>query len=318
MSHSIFLSSKASSYWHNKSTNNGLNFYINKLLAMVKQKSKQNLMGIFNKWIPGIYQNNSITITSEALLFEHIVNLEQEKLNLLQLQQLQQELSLLIVHDLRNPLANLYTSLKMLEESNEQEGSIKITEETSTKLINLAILNCERIKHLTDDLLDIAKLESGEEKLNLSQTNLQTLLKTVVNRMEPSLNRKQLTIKTTLPAKLPNVLLDEKKIDRVLSNLLDNAIKYTPHGEKIEVNVTIVNANIKISVNDKGPGIPLKDHKRIFERFAQVNKLKSKRGGYGLGLLFCRLAIEKHKGQIWVESNNNGTGSKFIFTLPLK
>jgi signal transduction histidine kinase len=125
------------------------------------------------------------------------------------------------------------------------------------------------------------------------------------------------TLQAILPDELPPITVDEEKIERVLANLIGNAIKYTPGEGKITVTAEAQDDHIQVNVTDTGPGISPEDRKRIFERFAQVEG-SSSRQGFGLGLSFCRLAVEAHGGQIWVESGDDEIGSRFSFTLPLE
>jgi signal transduction histidine kinase len=120
-----------------------------------------------------------------------------------------------------------------------------------------------------------------------------------------------------IPIDLPTIQVDQTKIIRVLSNLIDNAIKFTPVLGSIQVNAKVVeNKCIEVQVSDTGPGIPEEYLERIFERFSQIPGQAGRRRGSGLGLTYCRMAVEAHGGQIWVESIV-GTGSTFYFTLPI-
>jgi signal transduction histidine kinase len=103
----------------------------------------------------------------------------------------------------------------------------------------------------------------------------------------------------------------------VLTNLLDNAMKFTPRDGRVAIEVTAVNQEMQVAVSDSGSGIPPADRQRIFERFAQIQRTGMRRvRGFGLGLAFCRLVISAHGGQIWVEPGEGGVGSRFVFTLP--
>ncbi len=125
------------------------------------------------------------------------------------------------------------------------------------------------------------------------------------------------TLRLELPATLPSMLYDESKIERVLANLMDNAFKYTPKNGEICIAATPGATDVQVSVTDAGPGIPEAERQRIFERFTQVQgDAVARRRGFGLGLTFCKLAVEAHGGAIWVEPGPGGVGARFIFTLP--
>jgi signal transduction histidine kinase len=114
------------------------------------------------------------------------------------------------------------------------------------------------------------------------------------------------------------VVADREKIERVLVNLLDNALKYTPENGRIWVQTGQKADRMWVSISDTGPGIPAEDRERIFERFTQGTGDKLKRRGFGLGLAYCRLAVEAHGGRIWIQDGPDGIGSRFTFTLPLE
>jgi signal transduction histidine kinase len=121
-----------------------------------------------------------------------------------------------------------------------------------------------------------------------------------------------------MPAHLPRISIDIDKIDRVLINLLDNAIKFTPNGGLISVKAELRGSEIAVSINDTGSGIPPEQRDQIFERFARGTQGSSLVRGFGLGLTFCRLAVEAHDGRIWIEDGDGGMGCKSVFTLPLE
>jgi signal transduction histidine kinase len=187
--------------------------------------------------------------------------------------------------------------------------------ETNRSLLNLGNSTIEHMQLLVDSLLDIARMESGEVQLDLEPLDIKEIIGRSVNRPVLPI-RDNVTLETDVPDSLPPVLADREKLERIMANLVGNAIKYTPGGGQIKVAANAQNSHIKISITDTGPGIPPEDRERIFERFARIKENTANRKGFGLGLAFCRLAVEAQGGKIWVEDGEGGVGSRFIFTLP--
>jgi signal transduction histidine kinase len=248
----------------------------------------------------------------ESQLIRQVSDLETEKQKLLELERLRQDTIDLIVHDLRHPISSLFGAIKILEMVLPPEIL-----QANQQLVNIANLNCEHLQLMVDSLLDVARIEAGEAQLKLSPTNLGQLISEAIHRTIISAEMENITIHAAIPADLPPVQIDAEKIDRVVSNLLNNAIKYTPVGGQVVVSAKRQNEALLVSVVDTGPGIPPEDRERIFNRFAQLSGDQSRVGGFGLGLAFCRLAVEAHGGRIWVEPGDDGLGSQFKFTVPL-
>jgi len=255
-------------------------------------------------------------IVTDAQVGRHLVQqvseLEHEKAQLLELQRVRQETSDLIVHDLRNPLGVIFGTLTMLEMVLPEEVL-----DANRELLDLAIGACERMQRLVNSLLDVAKFETGEMTVRLAQTDLHPLMEDMLNQQKIATRARSVTLRLDTPRRLPSVVVDREKLERILTNLIDNALKYTPEGGEIVLAAVAQAGCVEISVTDTGPGIPPADRERIFERFAQVEDQLATRRGFGLGLTFCRLAVEAHGGQIWVEAGPRGKGSRFVFTLPL-
>ena len=249
---------------------------------------------------------------AEDRLSRQISELQTEKQQLLELQQLRQETTDLIVHDLRHPISSLFGIIKLLEMVLPPDVL-----EANRSLLNLGNSTCENMQLLVDSLLDIARMESGDMQLQLEELNLKQLVTDAANR--PVLPvRDNVSLRLDLPAELPPVLGDREKLERVMGNLVGNAIKYTSGGGTITVAVVPNQDHVKVIVADTGPGIPPEDRQRIFERFTRIKENSATRKGFGLGLAFCKLAVEAHQGTIWVEGGENGIGSRFIFTLPFQ
>lgn len=248
---------------------------------------------------------------SEKRLSLQISALQNEKQRLEELQLLRQETSELIIHDLRNPLSAIAISLKMLEMVLPPEVF-----HANQEILSIAQVSCERMQRLVDALLEVSRMEAGEVQFVMSDVDFAEMIQEAVKRFT-ILARKGVSLRSQISANLPHVLADRDKIERVLVNLLDNALKYAPENSAICVEAIKKGASLQVSVSDEGPGIPPGERQRIFERFAQIPAERNARRGFGLGLTYCRLAIEGHGGRIWVEVGENGRGSRFIFTLPI-
>ncbi|MEW5871920.1 MAG: ATP-binding protein [Chloroflexota bacterium] len=248
---------------------------------------------------------------SEKRLVSQVAALQNEKQRLEELQRLRQETSELIIHDLRNPLSAIAISIKMLS----LVLPVEILQ-ANQDLLEIARTSTARMQRLVDSLLEVSRLETGEVQFYLAPLNLTPLIEDTVQRVSV-LERKGICISTQLPPELPPVLADRERIERVLANLMDNALKYTPDNGSITCAAQVDGEFVQVSLVDTGPGIPPEQRERVFERFAQVESQRRARSGFGLGLAYCRLAILKHGGRIWVEDGDRGVGSRFVFTLPI-
>lgn len=221
---------------------------------------------------------------------------------------LRDDLISMIYHDLRSPLANVIYSMDVL-------GSMLAGEDPTYKsLIDVAVRSTERIQRLTSSLLDLKRLEAGQPIVNRSLASLAEIFDYAVDAIAPIAESKQQEVRQDLPDGVPSVPVDEDMIRRVVINILENAVKYTPLGGKIVLGANTIPNGVQVWVKDNGPGIPAAQAETIFNKFA---RLHSGGKGLGLGLAFCRLAVEGHRGKIWVESEE-GKGSTFTFTLPLE
>lgn len=244
-------------------------------------------------------------------LIQQVSQLQSEKEELLDLQRVRQETSDLIVHDLRNPLSIIYGTLNMLEMVLPERVF-----QDNQELLELAATACERMQRLVDSMLDVAKFETGEMPLTLTRTPLAPMFEEAAHRQIISVKNRGITIQTIVLDDVPAVLVDTEKLDRILANLLDNALKYSPDDVPITLAAEPSGDYVVVSVTDMGPGIPPEERERIFERFTQISDHKPHRRGFGLGLTFCKLAVEAHGGEIWIEPGPGDIGSRFVFTLP--
>lgn len=240
-----------------------------------------------------------------------IVWVEQDLSVQMELDQLRQDLSAMVYHDLRGPLNTIYSSLSTLNKL-----LIRETQPAVKDLLDVGIRGTRQLSRLVESLLDIQRLEEGKAVIDPKSTSLHSMMVNAVQLVQPIVTESQQTLKLQLADELPFVTCDQDMILRVVINLLENAVKYTPMGGRITLEVAQHSDGIRICIRDSGPGIPKHMQRQIFDKFSRV-KYKDAPKGLGLGLAFCRLAVEAHGGQIWVESEPD-QGSAFIFTLPLQ
>lgn len=227
------------------------------------------------------------------------------------LEQMREDLTNMVIHDLRNPLGSIMGSLQLIHTAYvERDQTLPVG-----KLLQIALQSGQKLYRLIDSLLDLSRLEAGETVLNRGYLHPASLVQEAVEQIQPlALNKEQIVTAHVVPD-LPTVYADHDMILRVLTNLLDNAIKFAPRQGHITLSVAQVGNEMLFTVSDDGPGVPSEHHQRIFERFARLEHIEGTKG-VGLGLAFCKLAVEAHGGRIWVESKV-GQGSHFKFTLPL-
>lgn len=215
-----------------------------------------------------------------------------------------------VSHDLRTPLSSIKAAAYSL-----QEKDITWDEETRHSFAETIEREADRLNRLVGNILDMSRIEGGALRPEKELYPLDELVYYVVNHMQFSLKDREVRI--SVPDTLPPVALDFPQIDQVLTNLLENAARYTPPHSPIEISAVEQSGDVLVSVADSGPGIPGEYLERIFDKFYRVSGAKQKGTmGTGLGLAVCRGLIEAHGGHIWAE-NRQGGGAVFRFTLPL-
>jgi two-component system, NarL family, sensor histidine kinase BarA len=217
-----------------------------------------------------------------------------------------------VSHELKSPLAQLRLALELWVGDKKDGGN----DENKGNLFNGIIKeNIKRLNKTVESILELTSLESGRENYDKESLQLKKLIVQVTKSSTLLARQKGLTIRSILPNKLPNVVVDRHGITRVVTNLIDNAIKYTNSGE-ISVSLQQKNSELEVSVKDSGIGIGLSKEQqyKLFERFYQENVSTP---GTGVGLSICKTIVEAHGGEIWAESKGKGEGSIFRFTLPL-
>jgi signal transduction histidine kinase len=252
-------------------------------------------------------------IQEEQVLSDRVERLAGEAERQAKLAGLRQETLALIAHDMRSPLAVIDGCLGMLESSLPADALA-----ASGEILGLALRSSERLSGLVSSLLDAARQESPNLALIRRPVNLADLLANTVWAAEATAKESQLTLTVDIAPDLPRLLGDVDKLERVIINLLENAMAYTPDEGQVWVAARRQGDDVEVSVTDTGPGVPIEYRESIFERFVRVPGLQGRRRGFGLGLYFCRQVVEAHGGNIWVEKGPGGKGSRFVFALPLE
>jgi signal transduction histidine kinase len=216
----------------------------------------------------------------------------------------------MVSHELRVPLASIKESIAIVS-----DGFAGKIEKDQRNYLDIAIRNIDRLNRLIGDLLDFQKLEAGKMNFEMQDNNANEIAKEVYDTMLSSAKEKGVNLVLELDSSLPTVSFDKDKINQVLSNLVNNAIKFTKQGS-ITIATSKREDTIQVSVSDTGYGIKNEDLPRLFHEFEQLETSGAgKASGTGLGLAISKEIITKHNGEIWAESEV-GKGSTFFFTLP--
>lgn len=228
-----------------------------------------------------------------------------------ELDEMRKDLTAMLFHDLQSPLSNVISSLEMLNLEIDAAN-----EPTQAFMLDIALQSSRGLQSLIYSLLDINRLEAGEPITNQTSVDIREIIQKAEGIVAPTLEQRKVSIVHQFDAYLPDAYVDEDMIRRVLINLIDNAVKFSPQRESITITVNepMVGDKLFLTVSDKGRGIPEQYRKDVFEKFRRL-KNKDAPKGFGLGLAFCRLAIEAHGGRIWIDDAPGG-GARFNFTLP--
>ncbi len=232
------------------------------------------------------------------------------------LEQVRKDFVANVSHELRTPLTSIKGYVEAL-----LDGA-KDNPEEAERFLQIILKQSDRLNLILEDLLQLSQIESGQVRFKQEPVHLSALVERTLPLIKPLADKKSQTIALALPADMPAALGDEDRLVQVLTNLLDNAVKYTPAGGAISIAGRIAGrtagepAQVELSVADTGIGIPEADRPRVFERFYRVDKARSRElGGTGLGLAIVRHIVEAHNGKIWAEGNQPA-GSRFVMLLP--
>ena len=275
-----------------------------------------------------IAQQVSLPLKS-ATLYQEIIetNAKLEKL-----ERLKSEFISIVSHELRTPLTSIKNSLDIL-----MSGRCGEITSSADKFLTMAMRNVQRLSGIINDLLDLSKIEAGKMDFHFAPTDINSVINYVKTALSEVAKTKGLNLITQEDKNIPEITADSRRLEQVLTNLVSNAIKFTPEGKTITISSKLINANdikindyfkdnikniqgdyVEVCVQDEGIGIEEKNLLHAFDKFAQIeNSLSRKAGGTGLGLPIAKQLLDAHNGAIWCDSELN-KGSIFYFIIPVK
>ncbi len=287
--------------------------YINQSIQTGKPpriEEKQNFLTVERDGGRRHYQFSVTPVQGRTGSLLGVVLLLRDVTRLAELDRLKSEFVMTASHELRTPLTSIGMSIDLL-----LEGALKKLNEKEQQLLSAAHEDLQRLKALVNNLLDLSRIEAGKMEMEFSGSPVRPLFEKVVDSFKIPAEQKGVGLSFEVRAGLPNGKMDENKIAWVLTNLISNALHFTPRGGTIRLMAEAFGPFVQISVSDNGPGIPYEYQSKIFDKFVQVKSDKIL-GGSGLGLTISKEIVHAHGGTIWVDSVP-GEGSRFNFTLPV-
>lgn len=247
------------------------------------------------------------TLTHDRQIIQWIYHDISEQI---ELENMRRDLTAMLYHDLQNPLTNIIASLELLE-----MDLVDTLDNTAKSMLDVATRSSQRLRHLIRSLLDLNQLEAGFSVRERKAVDIAEIISYVDNMMRSQFNRREIDLEIEIAANLPPVNVNADMLQRVFINLLDNAYKYSQAGDTVRILARHAEneSYLTIAIADQGPGVPQKERERVFDKFYRAPNANSK--GIGLGLAFCRLAVQAHGGEIWI-TDTEGGGGQFNFTLP--
>ncbi len=239
------------------------------------------------------------------------VTLLQDVTRFKDLDEMKTEFLATVSHEFRTPLTSINMTVDIL--SKEVVGQVN---EKQQELLVAAKDDCERLGKLVKDLLDLSRLEARQQDMKKEAVNLKELINESLKPLRLPFKEKQITLDVTIDSGLPSVAGDRQQLSWVITNLVNNALRFTDEGGSVKISATRDDGKIRVAVADTGHGIPREAQRTIFDKFVQIKEpAETTPGSVGLGLAIAREVVEAHEGAIWVESAE-GKGSTFYFTLP--
>jgi signal transduction histidine kinase len=240
----------------------------------------------------------------------HEKNLQLEKM-----EDLKERLYHMIIHDLRSPLTSMLGAMELLQLDSEGLAP------SQNEMVDVCLRGCQELRQMIDSVLDVYRIEDGNMKLHKETFDWSALIEQLEPLFLVQAQAKQIQLDFLDSFEPSGISGDRNLLTRVVSNLLDNSIRHTQKGGTINVlsEQNSKHDSLLVSIKDSGNGIPKEYQQKIFDKFEQLPERQGEKrhGSCGLGLTFCKMAVEAHGGRIWVESEGEGTGATFCFELPI-
>ena len=281
------------------SKNEGINLISEVTLARYNEK-------LVLRIIASPFLNENGLILGTVYLFDDITR---EK----EIDQMKSDFISLVSHELRTPLTSIIGFVSFILDG--KAGTINDRQRNSLARVQR---QSKRLAALINDLLDISRIESGRIQMDQASISLLEIVTQRIEEIRPQADEKSIQLVLTAPESVPNILGDEARMGQVFTNLIGNAIKFTPNNGEVSVKVEADGHLLHVEVIDTGPGIPPEERQKIFDKFYQLSDISTRQqGGSGLGLSISKSIVEAHGGKLWIDDGNQGKGSNFQFVLPL-
>ena len=281
------------------SKNEGINLISEVTLARYNEK-------LVLRIIASPFLNENGLILGTVYLFDDITR---EK----EIDQMKSDFISLVSHELRTPLTSIIGFVSFILDG--KAGAINDRQRNSLARVQR---QSKRLAALINDLLDISRIESGRIQMDQAPISLLEIVTQRIEEIRPQADEKSIRLALTAPESVPEVFGDEARLGQVFTNLIGNAIKFTPDNGEVTVKVEADGNLLHVEVIDTGPGIPPEERQKIFDKFYQLSDISTRQqGGSGLGLSISKSIVEAHGGKLWIDDGNQGKGSNFQFVLPL-
>lgn len=230
-----------------------------------------------------------------------------------EIDQMKSDFISLVSHELRTPLTSIIGFVSFILDG--KAGAINDRQRNSLARVHR---QSKRLAALINDLLDISRIESGRIQMEQAPISILDIVTQRLEEIRPQADEKSIQLDLTAPESIPDILGDEARMGQVFTNLMGNAIKFTPNNGEVSVKVEADGTLLHVEVIDTGPGIPPDERQKVFDKFYQLSDISTRQqGGSGLGLSISKSIVEAHGGKLWIDDGNQGKGSNFQFVLPL-